>query len=34
MSEFLEEVKSVFSYLGDDYDINITQSQLESVYRL
>ncbi len=32
MSEFLEEVKSVFSYLGDDYDI--TPSQLESVYRL
>ena len=32
MSEFLEEVKSVFSYLGDDYDINITPSQLESVY--
>lgn len=32
MSEFLDEVRSVFSYLNDDYDIKIVSWHLDSIY--
>ena len=32
MSDFLEEVRSIFSYLNDDYDMSISAGHKDSVY--